>query len=79
MELLRGIAEGRHKAILAGWYGVRYHAEVLYIQYSRTWYRKGRKICAATANSTSLLLDCGLRTIVERAGDAENGNCSDGT
>jgi hypothetical protein len=40
---------------------------------------QGFEICAATANSTSLLLDCGLRTIVERASEMENRNCSNGT
>jgi hypothetical protein len=66
-------------ASLAGWHGGGNEAEVPDSRYSRTPYRKGHKICAATANSTSFLLRCGLRTIVRRISGMENGNCSDGT
>jgi hypothetical protein len=64
---------------LAWKYGGRHEAEVPDFQYPGTWYCEGPKICDATANSTSLPFDCGLRTIGLRDSEMENGNCSDGT
>jgi hypothetical protein len=64
---------------LARWHGGGNEAEVPDFRYPGTQYRKGPEFCAATANSTFLLLHCGLRTIVRRAREMENRNCSDGT
>ena len=79
IEIWVGTMEGRHLSSLARPHGGGNEAEVPDFRYSGTPYRKGPKICAATANSTFLLFVCGLRTIVRRASETENGNCSDGT
>src|SRR5579863_3641793 len=69
--LLLGTMRGRHMASVMGWYGCSNEAEVPAFRYPGTWYSQGPKICAASANSTSLLFDCGLRTIVRSSNGTE--------
>ena len=76
--LAMGITKGRHKASVIGGAESGNESEVPIFRYSRTTVCEGQ-FCAATANSTSLLVDCGLRTIVGLTRDAENGNCQQGT
>ena len=73
-----GITKGRHEASVIGGLERGNESEVPIFRYSRTALLEG-KFCAATANSTFLLVDCGLRTIVGLARDAQNGNCQHGT
>ena len=63
-------------------YGVGNEARVPGFEYPRTWYPRvaeghsnGPRFCDATANSTSLLSNCGLRTIGTGAYEMENRNC----
>ena len=79
VEISLGIAKALHKPSLARGNAYGNEAEVPAFRYSRTLYRFGPANCAATANSTSLLYDWGLRTIVGSVGEAENRKCSEGS